>query len=133
MRTIIKPHDLVRALFFTIGMRTIKLIITSMAASYIEKRLTSIGLIITDTPKTNSILNIFEPMTFPMAISVSPFRAATMLVTSSGSDVPIATMVRPMSVSSMPKGLGNNGSGVYDNITAYYNSGNTYYRVYKTL
>ena len=39
----------------------------------------------------------------PTAISVSPFLAAAILVTNSGRDVPIATMVRPMSVWLTPK------------------------------
>ena len=45
---------------------------------------------------------MFEPITLPTAISVSPLKAATTLVTSSGSDVPIATIVSPIRVSSIP-------------------------------
>ena len=51
------------------------------------------------------MLNTFEPMTLPMAMAERPLRAATMLVASSGSDVPQATMVRPMTASLTPKAL----------------------------
>ena len=37
---------------------------------------TLIGLIITEIPSTNAILAIFEPMTFPMAISATLSKAA---------------------------------------------------------
>ena len=43
-----------------------------------------------------------EPITLPIAMSFCPLRAATMEVTSSGRLVPMATMVRPMSVSLRP-------------------------------
>ena len=46
---------------------------------------------------------MFEPMALPRASPLSPFREATMLVTSSGRDVPIATIVRPISVSLRPR------------------------------
>ena len=46
---------------------------------------------------------MLEPMTFPTAISVSPLRAAAILVTSSGREVPIATIVRPIRVWLTPK------------------------------
>ena len=35
-------------------------------------------------PKTSNILNKFEPITLPIAISVSPFLIATIDVTNSG-------------------------------------------------
>ena len=47
-------------------------------------------------PRTKRILKILEPMTFPRAISTSFLRAATIEVTSSGNDVPIATIVSPI-------------------------------------
>ena len=43
------------------------------------------------------------PMAFPNAISCFLLSAAVMLVISSGKDVPIDTMVRPTSVSLIPK------------------------------
>ena len=53
-------------------------------------------------PATKSILNILLPTMLPMAISVCPFFAAVHDVTSSGRDVPNATIVRPMSLSVIP-------------------------------
>ena len=50
------------------------------------------------TPKTNNMLNIFNPITFPIIIPVSPFFNAVKEVTTSGNDVPIATMVKPTNV-----------------------------------
>ena len=47
-------------------------------------------------------MKIFEPTTFPIAISSSFFLAATIDVTSSGSEVPRATIVRPTKVSDIP-------------------------------
>ena len=54
---------------------------------------------------TISILNTFEPIALPSAISTSFFRAATIEVTSSGSDVPIETIVSPISVWLIPRSL----------------------------
>ena len=45
------------------------------------------------------VLNIFDPITFPTAISEKPFFTATMDAEISGKDVPIAIIVRPMNVS----------------------------------
>ena len=47
-------------------------------------------------------MNIFEPIALPSAISTSFFPAATIEVTSSGSDVPIETIVSPISVWLIP-------------------------------
>lgn len=44
----------------------------------------------------NNILNIFDPIIFPIAISLFPFIAAVTLVTSSGKLVPIASIVNPI-------------------------------------
>ena len=54
-------------------------------------------------PRIKKILKRLEPMTFPIAISFSFFFAATMEVTSSGSEVPIATTVSPIKVSLRPR------------------------------
>ena len=48
---------------------------------------------------------MFEPSTLPSATSDCLRSAATAEVTSSGSEVPTATMVRPTSVSDMPNSL----------------------------
>lgn len=42
------------------------------------------------TPITPSALNMFEPVTLPIAISTLPFFTAIIETTSSGSEVPIA-------------------------------------------
>ena len=64
-----------------------------------------IGLIAEATPSTISILNILDPIALPSAISTSFFLAATIEVTSSGSDVPIETIVSPISVWLIPRSL----------------------------
>ena len=53
--------------------------------------------------KTKSMLKMFEPITLPKAKSASFFFAATTLVTSSGRDVPTATIVKPIRLSLIPK------------------------------
>ena len=53
--------------------------------------------------KTNKILYMFEPNTFPIAISILPFFAAINDVISSGKEVPIEIIVRPIKVSDTPK------------------------------
>ena len=58
-----------------------------------------------DTPKMNKILKIFDPITLPIAISFSFLIDATTEVTSSGSDVPTATMVNPTNVSDIPNDI----------------------------
>ena len=45
-------------------------------------------------PIISKILNIFEPIIFPIAISLFPFIAAVTLVTSSGKLVPTAKIVK---------------------------------------
>ena len=62
-----------------------------------------IGEIVAEAPSTNKMLNILEPITFPNAIEDSPFIAAIIEVTNSGSEVPIDTIVRPISWSLTPK------------------------------
>ena len=54
------------------------------------------GRINAESPMTNNMLNILLPTIFPMAMSAFPFLAAITLVTSSGSDVPNATIVSPI-------------------------------------
>ena len=63
----------------------------------------STGLIIALIPKTHSKLNILDPMTFAIAISVFFLYAAIAEVTSSGNEVPIATIVSPIKASLTPK------------------------------
>jgi hypothetical protein len=49
------------------------------------------------------MLKILLPTTLPIARSLSPFHVAIIDVISSGSEVPIATIVRPMTSSLTPK------------------------------
>ena len=46
--------------------------------------------------KIKNTLKIFEPMTFPNAISEFFLKAATVEVANSGNEVPNATMVKPI-------------------------------------
>ena len=52
-------------------------------------------------PKMANVLKMFEPMTFPMATSLFPWNADRVLTTNSGMDVPMATIVNPMTNSEM--------------------------------
>ena len=61
------------------------------------------GIIKAVVPTTNKILKILLPTIFPIAISAFPFMAAETEVTSSGRDVPSATIVRPINLSLNPK------------------------------
>ena len=56
-------------------------------------------------PTTNKILKILLPTIFPIAISAFPFNAADTEVTSSGREVPKATIVSPMILSLKPSVL----------------------------
>lgn len=76
---------------------------TSMMISMISKLS---GVIVpksvTGRPRTIQILKILLPMILPTRSSVSPFLAALMVVMSSGSEVPRATMVRAIIRSETP-------------------------------
>ena len=54
-------------------------------------------------PSTNNMLKTLLPTIFPIAISACPFLAAVIDVISSGSEVPKATIVRPIILSLTPK------------------------------
>ncbi len=62
-----------------------------------------IGVINELIPRIRKILNIFEPMMFPMAISLFLRNAATTEVTSSGNEVPADTIVIPINFSLAPR------------------------------
>ena len=64
---------------------------------------TLIGVNAEEAPKINKMLKRLEPTALPKAIPDSCFLAAVIDVTSSGSEVPMATMVRPIKVSLSPK------------------------------
>lgn len=53
------------------------------------------------SPTMTRVLKLFDPTTFPIAISGFPLTAETKLTTISGRDVPRATIVRPMTNSDM--------------------------------
>lgn len=53
-------------------------------------------VMITDAPKTSNIFAIFEPTTFPTTISDDLWITASIDDASSGSEVPILTMVTPI-------------------------------------
>ena len=56
---------------------------------------TTIGKISAVKPRTRPMFAMFEPITFPNAISGCPFSAALKLTNNSGADVPSETIVRP--------------------------------------
>ena len=60
------------------------------------------GLMSAVIPNIQKTLKMFDPIAFPIARSVCPWRIADTVVASSGSDVPIATMVRPIILSLNP-------------------------------
>ena len=60
------------------------------------------GVTVEHTPNIQKMLKRLLPTTFPIAMSLLPLRAATTLVANSGSDVPPATNVRPMTASLTP-------------------------------
>ena len=53
------------------------------------------------------MLNVLLPMTLPTAMSRSPLMAAAIEVATSGSEVPAATMVSPITRSLTPSALAN--------------------------
>ena len=55
-----------------------------------------------ETPITHSMLNMFEPITLPMEISICFLNAAATDAASSGRLVPTATTVRPITCSLTP-------------------------------
>lgn len=64
-----------------------------------------IGVMILLTPRIKRILKIFDQIIFPRARSVFFLYAAMIEVTSSGSEVPIAIIVSPITLSESPKYL----------------------------
>jgi len=61
-----------------------------------------IGLTSATIHKIQNTLKILDPITLPIAISDCHLRAALMLVTSSGNDVPTDKIVRPITFSDRP-------------------------------
>ena len=75
---------------------SITISMTSKCSGEIEPK------IATGTPKTIQILKILLPTMLPTSKSCSPRRAAVMVVTSSGKEVPRATTVRAIMRSETP-------------------------------
>ena len=82
-----------------IVINTIKQISTSIF------ELKVIGLIVLLNPSMNNKLKMFEPITLPITNWFSSFLRAVKDVTSSGSEVPTATMVKPTNVSLIPTAI----------------------------
>ena len=68
-----------------------------------EMPCTGIAVMLALQPNTKNTLKRLEPITLPTAISGFFFRAATTEVANSGSEVPPATKVKPMTDSLIPK------------------------------
>ena len=64
--------------------------------------LMTIGATTAAHPTMSMAFMMFEPTTFPTAISGVPFRADIRLTKNSGIEVPQATMVRPITISGTP-------------------------------
>ncbi len=92
-------------MFFLVNanINNIMLLIRSIIQSIIDSVSTLRGCIVADIPSMNNMLKILEPIALPNARPLSPFLVATIDVTSSGKDVPIATIVRPMKFWLTPK------------------------------
>ena len=64
-------------------------------SNFTDLDLTGMGKIRADNPRTRPIFEIFDPITFPKAISGCPLSAALKLTNSSGAEVPSETIVNP--------------------------------------
>lgn len=80
--------------------RTVTPIISHTSENIFES--TVKGLMAAEVPKMKKMLKILLPMIFPRAMSTCFFKAAVTEVTSSGSEVPTATIVKPTKVSLIP-------------------------------
>ena len=56
------------------------------------------GLTMEEIPNTKKMLKIFDPTTFPMAMSTFFFLTAAIDVASSGREVPMETIVNPINL-----------------------------------
>ena len=70
--------------------------------SNMEFSFNSTGAITVETPRIKNILKMFDPTTFPIAMSTFFLRTATMEVASSGREVPMETTVKPITLSERP-------------------------------
>ena len=85
-----------RKLSFTSAITTtIPTVITGISSSTVLF-FTTIGMITPAIPRISTVFMILLPMTFPKTISPTPFHEAIMFTTTSGIDVPKATIVMPI-------------------------------------
>ena len=91
MQTIPSSFDICCFVFAKMNKRI--LLINKIPQSIIDSFSTCSGERMAENPRINKMLNRLEPIAFPSARPLSPFLVATMEVTSSGREVPIATMV----------------------------------------
>ena len=103
MQTIPSSFDICCFVFAKMNKRI--LLINKIPQSIIDSFSTCSGERMAENPRINKMLNRLEPIAFPSARPLSPFLVATMEVTSSGREVPIATMVSPITMGGMRKRL----------------------------
>ena len=96
MQTIPSSFDICCFVFAKMNKRI--LLINKIPQSIIDSFSTCSGERMAENPRINKMLNRLEPIAFPSARPLSPFLVATMEVTSSGREVPIATMVSPIMI-----------------------------------
>ena len=101
MQTIPSSFDICCFVFAKMNKRI--LLINKIPQSIIDSFSTCSGERMAENPRINKMLNRLEPIAFPSARPLSPFLVATMEVTSSGREVPIATMVSPIKFWLTPK------------------------------
>ena len=97
------PSHLDIVFFVFANTNKITVLINRMIQSVRDSPNTLSGEIAADIPRIKRILKIFDPIALPSARPLSPFLVATMDVTSSGSDVPIAMIVSPIKFWLTPK------------------------------
>ena len=97
------PSHLDIVFFVFANTNKITVLINRMIQSVRDSPNTLSGEIAADIPRIKRILKIFDPIALPSARPLSPFLVATMDVTSSGSDVPIAMIVSQIKFWLTPK------------------------------
>ncbi len=96
------PQGLVSCFFLKILTHKSTPAASEIIVSIIKLASKVMGIIKALVPSTNNMLKILLPTILPIAISALPFFAAVTDVTSSGREVPNATMVRPINFSLRP-------------------------------
>ena len=81
--------------------RTVVMMLSGISVLTLS-RVIEIGLISAVKPSMKSVLNMLEPTMLPIAMSALPFKAPVRLTTSSGVDVPMPTIVKPITNSLNP-------------------------------